>query len=298
MGRPSKIEISAINIRIPADKNRDYVSLLSAIAELKVGVRIFGNTYVAISQFSSSSMMGVLSKYTEIDIDGDWFDVNDFGLATPERVEEVIIPEGLRPNYSAFYFYLDKDLHIITFESYSESKSLSSLSVEKYFSKILETKTIIETFGRVEADVVRSYSAVEQMLALPDLKELRIVIRRPNPDDLSGGLAALVEARLREQNGEEYEEILRSSNGDGLNPNKRTKELSVVAAENGQVVAKSIVNGVIQTHNTDEKPLKEVETYNSETESSLNIFRRISDVILSKIREARRHLVQDANAEN
>lgn len=294
MARPAKIEVSALNIRIPADKNRDYLALLSRISDLKIGIKVFGNTYVAISNFSTKNMMGVFSKYSEIDIDGDWFDVEDFGVASPEKVGEVLIPESLRPNHTAFYFMLDPDLHVIVFESYSESKSLSSKSVEKYFNKVLDHSSIQEKFGRVEADIVKSYVEVERILSLPDLKELRIIIRRPNPDDLSGGLAAIVEERLREQNGEEYEEVLRSKDGDGLAPNDRTKELSAVAAENGQVLARSLVNGVLVTHDTNEKPLKEVETYNSELEGTRTMFEKVSAKIIDVIKKARVRLSHDA----
>lgn len=287
MPRRAKTEVSAVNIRIQADHTRNYTALLESLARLKVGVKVFGDTYVAISSFDGSTGEGILSKYTEIDIDGDWFDIEDFDVATPDKIQDVSIPDNLRPNYAAFYFKVDPDLHVLAFETYSDSKGLSSRSVERYFREILSRSEIVENFGRIEADVVKNYSEIEKILHLPYLRELRLIIRRPNPDDVSGDLAAKIEERLREQNGEEYEEALKSKDEDGLRPNSRTKRLSLVAAENGQVAAKSIVNGVLVSHDTTEKPLKEVETFSRDETEAKFVFLTLADRIYNQIRRSR-----------
>lgn len=287
MPRPSKIEVSAINIRIQADRPREYGRLIEAIYSKRVAVKVYGDSFVAITQFNIESGMGVFSKYSEIDIDGDWFDIEDFGPADPEKIHEVSIPETLRPNLSAFYFELDKENHIISFETYSDSKGLSSRSVERYFKEALATAEIIQEFGRVEADIVKSYGEVERIINLPDLKELKIVIRRPNPDDVSGDLATLIEERLREQNGEEYEEVTRSKDGDGLKPNERTRKLAIVGAENGEVSGKSIVNGVRVPHTTKEKPEKIVDTYYKDEIDTRTMFQRLSKKMVNYIKSHR-----------
>lgn len=290
MPRPSKIEVSAINLRIPSDRSRNYAELINRILNLRRGVRIHGENYVALTEFNESTGVGVFSKYSEIDLDRDWFDIEDFGTATPESLSEIRIPEHLKPNLSAFYFELDESLHVVAFETYSDSKSLSGRSVEKYFREVLTDPEILSEFGRVEADLVKDYGKVEQLLALPQLKSLEIVIRLPNPIDISGSLAERIEERLREQNAEEYREELKSKDEDGLQPNERTRQLAFVAAENGDVVARSLVNGVITTQVTDENPLKEVDTYNSETASSQQVFKRLATRILQRIRNMRAEL--------
>ncbi|SMX34389.1 DUF4747 family protein [Actibacterium lipolyticum] len=287
MPRPSKIEVSAINLRIPADKPRNYSDLIKRIFDKRVAVKVYGDSFVAITQYNAKSGLGVFSKYSEIDIDGDWFDIEDFGPADPEKVDEVSIPETLRPNFSAFYFELDDESHVLSFESYSESKGLSARSVERYFKEALSDDAIIEEFGWVEADVVKSYGEVERIINLPNLKELRIVIRRPNPDDLSGDFAARIEERLREQNGEEYEEVTRSKDTDGLKPNERTKKLAIVGAENGEVSGKSIVNGVQVPHTTKEKPEKIVDTYNKEEVDTRTMFRKLAGRMIESIKQRR-----------
>lgn len=284
MARPSKLEVSAINLRIPADRERDYSSLIKKILDKKIAVKVYGDSFIAITQFNQETGMGVFSKYSEIDIDGNWFDVEDFGPADPEKIEEVSIPENLRPNHSAFYFRLYEDLHILTFESYSESKGLSARSVDRFFQKALATADIQNEYGRVESDIVKSYAEVQRIMDLPQLKELRIVIRRPNPDDLSGDFAEKIEERLREQNAEEYEEVIRSKDNDGISPNDRTRKLAIVATDNGEVSGKSIVNGVLTSHTTTENPEKIASTYDKDVVDTRSFFQRLASEMVERIK--------------
>ncbi|WP_421704519.1 DUF4747 family protein [Aliiroseovarius sp.] len=287
MPRPSKIEVSAVNLRIPADKPRDYVGLIEQLFEARIAIKVYGDSFIAITQFHKESGLGVFSKYSEIDIDGSWFDLEDFGPAEQGKVDEVSIPDNLRPNLSAFYFELSEEAHVLAFETYSESKGLSARSVEKYFGAALRHSSIVSKFGRVEADIVKSYGEVERIIGLPNLKELKIVIRRPNPDDISGDLAARIEDRLSEQNGEEYVEITRSKDDKGLKPNDRSKKLAIVGAENGEVTGKSIVNGVQVDHTTKEKPEKVVDTYNKDEVDTRTMFRKLAGRLVKAIKQRR-----------
>lgn len=294
MPRPSKIEVSAINIRIPADKSRNYIDLINHLFEARIAIKVYGDNFIAITQFDKKTGLGVFSKYSEIDIDVNWFDLEDFGPAEPDKVDEVIIPENLRPNLSAFYFQLTDETHIITFESYSESKGLSARSVEKYFRAALKTEDISGIFGRVEADIVKSYGEVERIISLPQLKELEIIIRRPNPDDVSGDLAAQIEQQLSEENAEELRNKISTNNSDGLKPNEQTKRLAMIGAENGEVSGKSIVNGVQVGHTTEEKPEKIVDTYNKDEVDTRTMFLKLAKRMIDGIQK-RRKSAMDSN---
>ncbi|WP_422357466.1 DUF4747 family protein [Qipengyuania flava] len=290
MARPPKIEVAAVNIRIPETHDRDYSALLGTLAELRRGVRVYGDSYLAISHFDPEQNVGVFSKYTEIDIDGEWFDLDDFDTAGPEKIDEINIPENLRPNHSQFYFKLSPELHVIAFSSYSSSKALSARSVERYFAEALRWTEVAERFGKVESDIVKSYGEVDRILELPELKQLHLIIRRPNSDDVGKSLADIIEERLREQNADQYEESLTATGSNDLDPNDRTKKLAHVAAENGQVHAKSIVNGVLVPQNTEESPLTEQTTYEAD-QGELPVFSGLAKTIFVKIEEARKALL-------
>jgi hypothetical protein len=260
------------------------------LATLRRGVRVYGDSYLAISHFDPEKNIGVFSKYTEIDIDGDWFDLDDFDTAGPDKIEEINIPDNLRPNHSQFYFELSGDLHVLAYASYISSKSLSARSIERYFSESLLWPEIVNDFGKVESDVVISYGEVDRILALPELKELHLVIRRPNPDDVGQSLAEIIEERLREQDADQYEEALSSTGASNIRPNERTKKLAHVAAENGQVKAKSVVNGVLVPQNTDESPLTVQTTYEADN-GELPVFIGLAKEIFEKIQAARKALL-------
>ena len=291
MARDSKIEVGAINLRIPSNKGRNYSALLTALAALKRGVKVYGDTVLAIRSFDAETGRGLISKYTEIDLDGEWFDIERFDIARDSDKQEINIPEKLRPNYSAFFFELDERLHVVAVETYSNSKSLSLRGVEKYFQSILKYPSVYNQFGRVEADLVRDFHDVRRLLDLPNIKEIRFVIRRPNPDDIDEALAKVIEERLSGQNADEYTEIVKSASPTGgIEPNERSKRLAGVAAENGKLEVLNIENGVPVPHGSDRKPLVDGEKYQPDHIGSMQgLFSKISQRIFGVIRQNRQN---------
>ncbi|WP_395369466.1 DUF4747 family protein [Komagataeibacter diospyri] len=271
MSRPAKIEIAAVNIRIPSDRERNYTNLVDCLYKLRRGIKVFGNTYIAITHFDRNTGIGVVSRYDEIDIDDDWFDIEYFREALPEKIQDISIPDGLRPHHSAFYFILDSDLHTIFFEVYANSKTISTKSIELYFSGILKEGDVASTFGHVEADIIKNYGEIERILHLSNLKELKITIKRPNCDEITEELEKEIEEALFEQNGDKYVSALYSDESN-LIPNKKTQALAYVAAENGDVEAKNIENGLVVPHSTKEKPMKMADSYQPDDLSEKNVF--------------------------
>jgi hypothetical protein len=290
MARPSKLEVAAVNIRIPKDRDRDYGALVSEIFALKRGLRVYSDQYLAITEFNEESNVGVLSKYSEIEIDGDWFDVDSFGKAAPDVVENVSIPNNLRPNLSSFDFVLSESSHLFIFEAYSGSKALSPRFVEKYLQTIVKQPNITSRFGFVEVDVVNNIDEVDRILSLPALKELELTIRRPNTDGWPTDLANQVEERLAEQNGRELTEKLVSTADNSLSPNMRTKQLAHVAAENGSVRGKAIVDGLTKKFDSAIRPLRLSESYFSEDSPAKNIFFKLARELVAKVTSIRESL--------
>ena len=286
MARDSKTEVAAVNLRIPSVKRRNYAALLQLLYDQRTPIQIYGDSHLVITHFDPESNLGVFSKYTEIEIDGNWFDIEKLGEASPEDVGKIAIPAKLKPNFSQFYFTLDEKLHAVAFEVYSDSKSLSLKGVARYFEKSLAEKAVRDQFGRVESTIVSSYQGARKLLQLPDIKEVRIIIRRPNSDDISDDLAAVMEERLSQQNADEYEEILKAKGPEALKPNSRTKELATVAAENGDVVVQSVVNGVRTRHRSSDTPLKEMQKHKAD-EAALPLFYSLAKRIFNKMRTAR-----------
>lgn len=282
MSRRFKHEVAAINIRIHDKDRRDYPKLIKTLSLLKRGVRTLGKTNLAINYFNEKTMIGVMLKYDELPSEDEWFNTDNFDGASEEDLKEIIIPERLKPNYARFYFSLDPKLHVVAFQSYGGSKSLSTLSVEKYFKGALLWKEVTDAFGDVDADILTDYGAVDRILDLENLKELEIIIRPPNSDDIGETLAHVIEERLREQNADEYRERLKAKGKKRLEPNPRTRALAHVAAENGEVKAKNQEGGAQVVYNSDASPLKEMRT-TVESGQDLTMFNILSKVIYQTV---------------
>ncbi|OXE36668.1 MAG: hypothetical protein CGW95_06365 [Phenylobacterium zucineum] len=286
MARDSKIEVAGINLRIPEDKKRDYPALVKMLFDSREGHRVYGDSHLAMTNFDLTYNTGSIAKYTQIDLDGEWFDTATFDTASQTDVSKVNIPKNLKPNLSTFFFWLDADLHTIAFEKYSDSKALSLDAVKCYFDAALAKPNVVARFGRVEADIVNSHLAARKLLNQPNLKEIKVTIRLPNSDDVGDDLAAVIEERLRDQRATEYEETLKAKGQDSIKPNERTKKLAIVAAENGDVVVKCVVNGVMQTQKAAQTPLIEAEKYKA-NESTWPHFVASAKRLFSKIKSAR-----------
>lgn len=296
MARNFKVEVAAINIRIPEDKERDYETLIEIIARTRRGIPVYGDSHIVVSSFNKRENTGVISKYTEIDLSGDWFNQNSFDAATPEQLSEINIPTHLKPNHASFYFSLDPKEHVLAFTSYAGAKGLSPRAVEKFFKTAVTWKEVKDKFGRVEVDLIKDYGAVQDILNLPHLKELEFIIRPPNNDDIGSTLAAAIEETLREQNADEYEEKLKAKGKKNIKPNKRTRALGSVAAENGEFRAKNLEKGMKVSYNTADKPLREMETHTRDA-SDLAVFRTIAKKVFGIIAGKREEVRRDTATE-
>lgn len=286
LARKRKLEVAAVNLRIPKVANRDYIALVAELFSQKRNAKVFGNSFLAISSFKKDTGFGVFSKFNEIDLDGDWFDADEFESARTEDVDEVQIPSHLKPNLTQFYFFLDEVNHLILFEKYSASKALSPQMVEKFFRTVVQAPSIVQKFGRVEIDVVDDIGEVEKILRLPELKELKITIRKPNPIDIGDDLANIIEERLHDQHGTTYVESLAATGHDNLAPNDRTEKLALIAAENGELEAKSKVNGYLKPFRLSKSPMIQVDTISAEMDDK-SAFYRLANKLIERVVDLR-----------
>jgi len=289
LARDRKVEVAAVNVRIPEHMDRNYTALIESIFRTRKSVRVRGDTFLAIKSFDPEAGRGIIAKFTEIEVDGDWFDLESFDTATPDMVGEIAIPQNLRPNLSQFYFVVEPKEHVIVFEIYADSKGLSARAFEKFLRSTATDRLLISRFGIVEVDVIKDYGEIERILNLPHLKELTVVIRPPNSDDIGEDLAKVIEERLREQNGGEYEERIKSLPKKDLEPNERTRKLAMIGAENGEVEAKAVQNRILTKIGTTETPLTEGSKFGADT-SAQAVFYKLANRLMDRIRMKRREV--------
>jgi len=280
-----KHEVAAINIRIPADRTRNYSDLIADIANSKKSVQVYGSSHLAINYYDPKQNIGILSKFDEIESDGDWFNIETFDKADSNDLLENFVSDKLRPNHHRFFFTLDEKLHVIAFSTYGGSKPLSVNAVEKYFRSALRWEAISEKFGRVEADIVKDHTGVRRLLELPNIREVSITIRPPNSDDVGPQLAAIMESRLHRQRAKEYTETWIAAPKESLDLDLETKAIGELAADNGEVNVKNVEDGLVVAYTSKNMVLKEQAKFKDASE--LSMFRSLASKLLTKIGIAR-----------
>lgn len=286
MARKQKYEGSIISLRIPSDRLRDYTALLSDIVALKRSVQVFKGVGMAMTQFSPETGRATISKFSIIDHNGDWFDEDGFGPAGEEDLGKISIPENLKPNLVGFPAYLDPDDHLLAVMTYSQGNSLSPLQVEKFLRAIVKSEEIYERFGSVQVDVFKDSHDIEKMLDINTLREVKIVIRRPN--HIPPGLIKKMEEELREENADELLRTIKSKSGDYLEPGNTTRALGIMAAENGDIEVKYDEEGAVVKRTSASKPLRKVIVTDDPEATPIGVFERIKGFLIDRVKKNRK----------
>lgn len=291
VGQERKIDVGGVNIRIHPHPPGRYEDLLRRIFRLKKSVRIRGDQHLVIKSMKSEEygLSGELARFTRIDMEMPWLNLETLEEADDEEVEEISWPDGLFPNFVQFRYRLYTKEHLFVFETYIKGKSISPRSVWRFFEKLFADDTVTEG-DVVTVDLVVDHNAVATVLALPTIRRLRLVFRRPNPDELDDDIFEDLKDRLLEENAEEVEIASKAPRGGELDVSNKTKQLARAAAQNGEVRAWGrLEDGTPVTRSTINLPLVETDTYDAEDSSEPTLSSLMSK-FLSKVR-ANRQLV-------
>lgn len=286
MPRKQKFQAVALSVRIPDDKERDYASLLAAVFQLRKSVEVYRGTGMALTSFNPRSGKGTLSKFSIIDLEGDWFDESGFGPANEKDIEQISIPSNLRPNLVSKPIRLDAENHLITVMVYSAGKSISPTQVEKYFRSILTLPSILEEFGAVQIDLYKDSDEIDEMLKIETLKEIKITVSRPNHIDKD--LAKEIEDALKDEKADEITRIIKSKDSDYLEPSARTLAFGFLAAENGSVAVKYDDDGATVASTSQSRPLIKTELTDDPESTEEGIFSKISSFLIDAVQTNRR----------
>lgn len=257
---------------------------------------MFAGVGMALTNFNPKTGAGILSKFSILDLRGEWFDENGFGPAEERDIESISIPEHLRPNLIAKPVQLSENDHLLAVMTYSEGKSISPAQVHKYFKSILGLSEIVDRFGVVEVDLFKDSEEIEALMNIETLKEVKVIIRRPN--HIYDDLAKEIEDSLRQEHADELQRTIISRDDDFLTPGAPTRALGLLAAENGKVSIKYEDDGAIIRSDSDMKPLvKTVVTGDSEA-TTAGVFPKMCDFLFSSVRRNRQRIAEIQNDVN
>ena len=281
MARDKKLEFGALNVTIHPHTPEKYIQLFNSARKLKSSARLRGDQFGRIGaiykldrdQEEPGPIVGEIVKFTNIDVDGEWYDIESKDVATDEDVAEINIPEKLKRNLSRFSFIFFPDDHILVYEGYYDGKALSANFAEKLFELALNHPELTNRFGEVFVSHIPEANAIDRMLELNGVTNLTLVTKRPNPDDLKV-TEKRVHDRLKRLNAAQEERVLKASNGKELLLDQELKLEAKVAAKNGTVELKRYNEaGKKEELSTKDHPMRRTDYYNPNSESPFELLR-------------------------
>jgi hypothetical protein len=268
-----KIQFCQVNISTTPHSADRYRLLLRAAFSRRVTVPYRGDTHAMIGQLATASVDGIRMLagriYVFNDIGKRWLDLESREEATPALLEQIEVPENLRPNFKDFEFLFDPVQHRLVFDA-----RLGPNNGARIFSKMLNSEWLLADFGEVAVSLVQASDGLDKIFGLVELRKLTIFISRPNPDDLEG-IEEEMRARLEANHAESRETTYTARAGEGLTPEPRVKILAQVALTNGYVIGHGInQQGAVVDESTKNHPDRYTHVYEEDGKKTLADFFR------------------------
>lgn len=289
MAQKRKIQVHALNIRVHPHDGTVYEKLFSNAYRLKQPINARGDQKLIISSINEGDhgktgyITGEIAKFTEIDFDLPWFDVQDMEKADETDLKKIQIPENLRPNYISFTFAFKPEQHKFFIETYSSNRTISPNLIQNFLEHLLNDERMKDSFSIASVDIISDHEKFEQLFEFRQLKRMQIFIKLPNPDT-PRGIEEEVEARLRGQNGKSLKMQYEHEDEKSFTPDEKTKQFAQVAMRNGQVdTIGEDENGLTVTKSSASHPRYEISLYDPNKESRRGVFFRTIGRILASL---------------
>lgn len=278
------IAVCALNVIIHDENRRDYEQLFRDALELQTTIQ-FDKTHAA--SFMTLSDALVYSEYRFFDgmayrfvnVSPPYFNTEDrMVILDQDGNPKDLLNENTKSNTKEFRFAIMEDMHRI----FVDTKNISPLMAQKFFTQLLETDTLLEKYGDINVIVQSDRRAIEDILEIPVLKSLRINISRPNPIGLNRYDEEVL-GEMEEQNSEQLIHELKSGN-DAIQPNDKTKRYMYTATTHGTVIGRGKNSeGLPVEKSTQEIPVKKA-IRRREHENFRTLLLRASKELWEKIR--------------
>lgn len=243
MKKNKEILLGVLNITIQPHYPDKYIELFEDVFNAKKIKKYYGDKYGIISKLKNTSgevlaptLYGEISIFTEIEVNGSWFDLKSLDEVEERDLKEINIPERFRPNLSRCLFVFDATHHKLYFENKNSNGTyFGCKKIEKLFSSIFCDESIISKYGDVAVTLEPQENVLETLLSYPQINKIFIRVTPPNPDDLTE-ITSVWMNKLNNMQAKCYEETITSkSNSQTLVLDEATKQVANVASENGYV---------------------------------------------------------------
>ena len=214
---------------------RRLYSLRRIVTARGVTGAIIGNLYPLHRDRPEEGLAGEFYQFIKLDPNEPWFDLESKDEASPDDIETIVIPEKLKPHLARFSFVFFPKGHRLYVRLKNGNRRFGIQTASAVVKRLLEDPRLVE-FWSEEVTIEPDKNTIASIFRIPYLRQLRIELVRPNPDDHHDAEKRLLE-RLQNQGARKMILALNSGRGDTLSPDEETKTLARVAASNGFVVA-------------------------------------------------------------
>ena len=247
MPRTRTFKFGILNVVLHPHTETAYASLLQKAFDLKRIIPLDGDrraylgSCIPFSSNPADGFEGNIYRFTQINQDQPWLNMLTGNEADPDEVEaDVAIPQHLKPNFSAIRYNFFPKKHKLVFEiarrdpTTNKPTNFSPAMAEKFFDRLFSDNSLRTEFADFEITIEQSSETLEEIFSIFHLRDLKILIKKPNPND--GDIEEEIERQLEEENVDSLEQTLKSKDSnEGLKPSQRTKVYAKVALSNGFV---------------------------------------------------------------
>lgn len=291
MGRKRQLQFGAINITMPAPHRPErYIELFRQAGELDKVVKLKGDWVGKLGTLrddkdadGSAIVRGEFYKYIELDSTRDWFNVLKGKPADERELDQISIPEHLKPHFQYVPFVFFSKGHRLVMITRDKEDVISAAQAVTILRGIFASSELVGVFGKIDLVVEPSRDTLDKILGMPRLRTLEIVVTPPNPDDFEEFERDLFED-MASQRASSYQLTLQEEEGEGLAPNDKVRKLARVAQSNGKVSGVGGPRGKTLRLSTTDHPLVDKAHYDPEVEIRANVLLVKAREILQQIR--------------
>ncbi|KZM38565.1 hypothetical protein OA92_23165 [Marinomonas sp. SBI22] len=275
MASLKRMSVGAINITIQPHSEKKYVDLFKAAFKLKRVVKLNSTSGALLAGVRSypwcddsiKPVTGDIWRFTQIDTDAPWINIETNDIATDDDKESLNIPPNLRPNGSRFSYIFYPDKHMLFYESYYDKKTLGPTVATDFFNKLFSQEEIVEKFGEVEVTHLPDINGLEEALNIPFKRSIETVFKKPNPDSFAKEEAAFLN-RMKKNKVQRIEQKFIADAEQSIEVDDGLKVLAHIAAKNGslKIKGRDHASKPIE-YSTVSQPFKETEMYDPSEES-------------------------------
>ena len=287
MPRVKKFRVGGLNIKIHPHSSEKYAELFEIAKQQKLIGKIRGNDYAIIGWLRSvndvnpvDGMYGEFYRFISFDPSKPWLNITSGNPVELEEDQPLPIPEDLKPNLRRICFLFLPQNHRLLFDT----AALTPRSAKDALDAIFGNSSINKIFGAVDVEIEKSTEGLDRILKIPKKTKITIDVTVPNPDDLSG-LDADVMDRLINSNIRRQKLEQTSNNQNGIIPDDRTLSLMKISLSNGKttITGKDLENKKVEESTADHPYLTQISYETDEHDQRSALWSEHSRIIMDLV---------------